>query len=92
MPLNQFSLTKLSPTLKVKYMFSIDVRESGTLQMFTGNYRVFAGFPCCGLPCNIYRLWGNPIIIMGFPRNLQILQGLSTTYIGFLCDSYSPFP
>ena len=23
-----------------------------------------------GKPCNIYRLWGNPITIMGFPRNL----------------------
>ena len=30
-------------------------------------------------PCNIYRLLENPMIIIGFPHNLQILQGFPTT-------------
>ena len=30
-------------------------------------------------PCNIYRLRRNPMIIIGFPRNLEILQGFPTT-------------
>ena len=46
-------------------------------------------FPVVGNTCDIYRLRGNPIIIIEFPRNLSILQGISTTYIGFLYDSYS---
>ena len=31
---------------------------------------VLQGFPVVGKPCNIYRLRGNPRIIMGFLRNL----------------------
>ena len=37
------------------------------LQGITGSLQVF---PVVGKPCNIYRLLKNPIIIMGFPRNL----------------------
>ena len=33
----------------------------------TGSLQVF---PVVGKPCNVYRFWGNPIIIMGFPHNL----------------------
>ena len=35
-------------------------------------------------PCNIYRLRGNLMIIIGFPRNLWILQGFPTT--GKTCE------
>ena len=37
------------------------------LRGITGSLQVF---PVMGKPCNIYRLWGNPIIVMGFPSNL----------------------
>ena len=30
-------------------------------------------------PCSIYRLRGNPMMIIGFPSNLYILQGFPTT-------------
>jgi hypothetical protein len=49
-------------------------------------------------PCNIYRLRGNPIIIMGFPTickyyrvSQQHTQSFPLRRIGFLCDSYSFF-
>ena len=54
-----------------------------------------------GNPRNIYRLQGNPIVIIGFslqsvnitgfPYNIST-QPSPLRNIGFLCDSYSPFP
>ena len=41
--------------------------EGVTMQMFTGYYGLSAGFPVVGKLCNIYRLRGNPVIIIGFP-------------------------
>ena len=52
-----------------QYMVSLgkDEIHCKCLQGITGSLQ---GFPVVGKPCNIYRLRGNPIIIMGFPRNL----------------------
>ena len=47
---------------KVRITYTTNV-----LQGITGCLQVF---PVVGKPCNIYRLRGNLIIIMGFPRNL----------------------
>ena len=37
------------------------------LQVIMGSLQFF---PVVGKPCNIYRLWGNHMIITGFPPNL----------------------
>ena len=47
-----------------QFYFTVHCR---CLQDTTGSLQ---GFPVVGKPCNIYRLLGNPIIIMVFPRNL----------------------
>ena len=52
---------------------SLDTQSytKGTLQIFTvGVMGSLQGFPVVGKPCNIYRLRGNPTIIMGFPPYL----------------------
>ena len=52
------------------FTFQLSDNKVCTLQMFTGYTGSLQGFPVVEKPCNIYRLRGNPIIIMGFPSNL----------------------
>ena len=56
---------------KLQQSFSLSL-HCKCLQGITGSLQ---GFPVVGKPCNIYRLQGNPIIIMGFP-----LQSVNITW------------
>ena len=57
-----------------------------------------SSFSILQLPCNIYRLRGNPIVIIFpaiceyyrvFPQHTQSFNLMS---VCFFCDSHSPFP
>ena len=58
-------------TLNLEILESHQIMHNQTLQISTGYYAgSLQGFPVGGKPSNIYKLSGNSIIIMGFPRNL----------------------
>ena len=53
---------------------------------------VLLGFPCCGevgKPCDIYRLQGNPIIIVGFPAICKYYRVYPQHYL--MADRLRPF-